>query len=103
MAATGFRSEVGTVEMCAQDAGAAGTLAFQPPTHLEKCKMLLMPGHCGSRQQAGRAVPGVSLADSANRVGGTVHEVGAGPAVDMKVHKAWNKITALDVNGVCSG
>ena len=38
---------------------------FQPPADVEKGQVLLVPGHGRRRQQAGRAVAGVGLADGA--------------------------------------
>ena len=82
--------EVRAVEMSAQNAGAAGAVVHQTTAQIEKDQMLLVAGDGGGRQQAGGTVTGVGAADGAEGVGGAVHEVGAGAAVDVQVHEAGN-------------
>jgi hypothetical protein len=73
-------------------------LGFHTAAEVEERQMLIVTGHGGRGQQAGRAVAGVGAADGAEGVFRTVHEVGAGPAVDVQVHEAGEEIAALEID-----
>ena len=88
MTATRFRGKVRTIEMCAQNAGASAALVLQTPADFEKGQMLLMTGHGGGGQHAGRAVLDVCPANGAEGVVRAIHEVGTGPTVDMEIDEA---------------
>src|SRR5579884_1496529 len=83
MTAAGFRSKIRAVEMRAKNGRTAGALRFQMTTNFKEGEMLLVPGHSGCRQQAGRAVARMGLADGAESLRRAVHEITAGTAVDM--------------------
>ena len=69
--------------MSAQNGRAAGAFRLQTATGLQESKMLFVPGDGGCRQQTGRTVARVRAADGAERLGCTVHEVGARTPVNM--------------------
>src|SRR6185437_8582010 len=64
-----LRSEIGSIEMSAENGRAARALRLQSAAHIKKGEMLLVPGNGGRRQQTGRAVEGVRAADGAESIG----------------------------------
>jgi hypothetical protein len=57
-----------------------------------------MAGHRGGRQQAGCTVTEMGLADRPERLFIAIHEIGAIPSVDMKVHEPRHKVAFSQVN-----
>jgi hypothetical protein len=68
------------------------------PTRFQKSQVLLMAGHRRRRQQAGGTVTEMGLADRPKRFFIAVHEIRAGPSVDMKVHEPRHKVAISQVN-----
>ena len=78
-----LHGEIRTIEMSAENGRSAGALRLQTATDFKKSAMLFVAGDGGCRQQTRRTVASMSAADSAKSIGGAVHEIGAGSAVDV--------------------
>src|SRR5207245_7647300 len=80
MTAARLGSEVGPVEMSAENPCAAGAVALQPPAHVEKGQVLFMASDRRRGQQTCRTMFGVRLTDSEEALRRAIRGAGAGAA-----------------------
>jgi hypothetical protein len=81
--------------MRAEDAGAAGAVLLEAPAELEEHQVLVVPGDRGRGQQARGPMAEMGAADGAKSLGGAVHEIGPGPAVDVEIDVTGDEIPTL--------
>ena len=98
MTAARLLREVRTVEMRAEDAGAAGAFLLEPLAHAQEGQVLLVLGDRGGGQQAGGAVAGVGQADGPEGLFGAVHEVVPCPAVHVQIDEPWHQVAVGQID-----
>ena len=62
--------------------------------------MLLVPRYRGRRQQAGRTVMCMRLANGAKGVLGAIHEIRVRPAVNVQIDKARGQVAILQIDAL---
>jgi hypothetical protein len=90
--------KVRSIKMSAQNTSASRSVLFEPATSIQKIKVLFVAGDRGRGQQTGCAVTEVRLANSPKGLVAAVHEIGAGPAMNVQVYEPWREIAVIQLN-----
>ena len=88
MTATGFRREIGPVNMGSQHLRPARGLAAEIADQFEKAQMLIVPSDRSRRRATRRPVPGMCRQHFAKRFRRPIHEVGPVAAMNVQIHKS---------------
>jgi hypothetical protein len=98
-----FKTEVGTIEVRAEDARAPRSALFQSTACFEESEMLIVARDGGGRQKAGGSMACMGTANGPKGFRVAVHEVRAVAAVDVQVNEAGDEVAALKVDAIAAG